>query len=177
MLFRYKTAWLILISIISISFSVTFTDVREYFEWGEYAKLVDAVEPMVDSVSSLKDTALAASYFINLGIAYYGTGKPGSAREMFLRALQINQSIELEKSYVSEEITDLFEKTRTEFIKRATLKLNQDSLISEKQRLIRENSLYAENVRMLRKKRAIKTLTAATFCAAVLSGTIAAFEY
>lgn len=174
---RYKTVWLLLISCISISFSITFTDVRENFEWGEYAKLVDAVEPMVDSLSSIKDTTLAASYFLYLGIAYYGTGKPGSAREMFLRALQKSPSITLEKSYVSEEITDLFEKTQADFINRNTLKMNQDSLLAERQKLVTENPLNKEIVQPQNKRSVLKTFVVSTFCSSVISGIFAAYEY
>lgn len=140
----------------SIFFSATaFTheEIRNYFEWGEYAKLVGILEPCLDSLSVSPDSVKAATYHNYLGTAYFGLGDIGKAHRNFQRALELYSGVLLDSAYVSEEIMNLFNATRSDLINRKKTEHYQDSLLVAEQVGFKSNLRKIELDALQKRKR------------------------
>ena len=151
--------------------------VREYFEWGEYSKLIEELEPLLSQVSDTADSAMTAKYYSYCAVAYFGLGNIGEAREKFYKALFYNPGITLDRNYVTEEMINLFAATKIEFLNQRRDTLFKDSILIAKQVAYESNLNLVKRDALQRRKRnnSIFALSFAGIGAIFLG--IVAFEY
>ena len=162
----------------AFTFAAESTDnVREYFEWGEYSKLIKELEPLLSQVSYTVDSAVTAKYYSYSGVAYFGLGNIGKAREQFYKALFYSPGITLDRKYVTEEMINLFAATKIEFFNQRRDALFKDSILIAKQVAYESNLNLMKRDALQRRKRnnSIFALSFAGIGAVFLG--IVAFEY
>ncbi len=150
---------------------------RTWFEWGEYARILDSVPAYLDKVPDSLKKAELKKY---LAVARFASGYLGPARETFIQALKLNRNIELDEEFVSEEMLDLFTSTRDEYLKSLKEQAIQDSiLLQSRQEVIRRDNVLDSIARVERKVRKRRSITAAVTAGALtalfLAGAI--YEY
>lgn len=153
---------------------------RQWFEWGEYPKIIHNVpEYLSDSTCSL-GTVLESELHLYLGVAYFAEGEVGKARDEFLSSLQLNPDITLEENYVSPEIFDLFRTTVRGNEQRIAERRERDLLLKKKERVSIEREAVIDSlgltVKRVRKRGFLFTAITTTVLSVGFAG-VSAYEY
>ncbi len=85
-----------------------FAQAHQWFEWGEYQRMVDSLPIVLNQVQSHNKKAEMHAY---LGVGYFAVGMVRDSRASFIRAYELNEAVALDPAYVSREILDFFETT------------------------------------------------------------------
>jgi tetratricopeptide (TPR) repeat protein len=144
---------------------------RQYFEWGEYAKLRRNAEAFLLTASDTTDSFIMAECHKYLGVAYGAQGKIADAREQFSRAYGYNRAVDLDKYFVSQEIFDLFFLAVAECRMREIEQASTDSLL---------RNAEEEKLGTMKRERKIRrefTFALSCYSAAALLGAVAAGTY
>jgi hypothetical protein len=150
---------------------------RTYFEWGEYQKLIDTLEPFLAKTSDKLAPAVLARYHVYLGVAHYGQGRVDEAQQKFLTALSYDTLVAPDREYLSDEIIQLFSATRLNFMEKQQRLRSKDSLLLVKQKAFDEN-LKALKTREFRKStRNNAVLAVSLLSIGVVLGGISAYEF
>jgi hypothetical protein len=147
--------------------------VKQWSEWGEYDKVIEAVPEYFDTASAKPDNISKAELHKLLGVAFFATGKVDDARVEFILAYEHNNNIKIDKNYVSEEIYMLFMSTIDSQKRRKSERAARDSLES-----LKKDSRKKEQKSRHASKRRASVIVAATSAAfACLFAGAAAYEF
>lgn len=128
--FRFVLAVVFAYGFLSSASSESHDQIRELFEWGEYGKLITVLEPVVSSVADTADSARAAEYCYYLGVAKFAQEGVEQSREYFLKAFDLDETIQINRKYIADEIFYLFEATRLEWENKKRMEFLEDSIAS-----------------------------------------------
>lgn len=105
---------------------------EDLFKWGEYDSLIRVLEPSTRNetkVRTLADSLERAKSFLFLGVAFYATGKKSRAEDAFMRAVELDPQVKLDRFYVTEEIANHFQAIALDGLrKRAAVKVTPDTV-------------------------------------------------
>lgn len=161
----------------STGFAVSSEELRTSFEWGEYQRLIDVLEPFFATAHPELDSTEYARYHCYLGVAYFGTGRVGDARREFLSALSFDREVRPGKIYISEEIDNLFTATHAEYIEsEKRLRLN-DSLRVVQQQAFEANLTALKKQELKKSRRTGALLAVSCFVAGTALAAVAGYRY
>lgn len=151
--------------------------IREHFEWGEYQKLIDQLRPFFASIPDSTDSTIIADYYLYMGVALFGTGNIDEAGKFFYKALYYDDRAALERAYVTEDMINLFDVVRSDYLYTKKQKMYQDSLLVAS-RLAFESNVKAMKFGELQQRKRNNYIFAVSFASigALFLG-IAAYEY
>ncbi len=176
MIIRF-TVILFSMGIVTYSSALSPDELRIHFEWGEYQRLIDTLEPYLAQSPDSLNFEQRATYRCYLGVAYFAAGRIGDAQKQFYGALSCDSAITLDRKYISGEIASLFNTTKSDYmaqIKRARMK---DSLIVAQQQALEENlgKIKQEEIRIKKRNRLLWAISLYTIGAAFAG--VSAYEY
>lgn len=152
--------------------------VRNWFEWGEYDKILADVPSRLDALGESDEKA---SLHVYVGVAYYTHSRLSRAKEQFYKALEIDAGVELDTDYVSSEIQDFFRLTRNEFKKLAAEKARIDSLRVARERQQKLSRAAVRDSLTLEKQfaraRRIKAYSLASLGLAGVAAFVSGYQY
>ena len=122
------------------AFAFSADTVRNYYEWGEYQKLIDSLEPNLAQKINGIDSSQCAKYHSYLGVAYFAVGRIGEAQKQFSLALSLDSNASLDRRYISAEIALFFNSTRADYDERKNQARINDSLRIAQKKTIKENA-------------------------------------
>ncbi|MFW6244348.1 MAG: hypothetical protein ACOC36_00530 [Fibrobacterota bacterium] len=128
--FRSAFSVLLICGCFSSVCSGSHDQIRELFEWGEYGKLITILEPLVSALPDTSDSARAAEYCYYLGVAKFAEEGIEQSRRFFLKTLDLDEDICIDKKYIADEIFYLFEATKLEWESRKRMEYLEDSIAS-----------------------------------------------
>jgi tetratricopeptide (TPR) repeat protein len=140
--------------------------VQKYMQWGEYDKIIAAIEPVVKEKKLPNDTTAASDLLKYLGVAYFANGKIAEARAAFSDAFHTKPSVALEELYVSKEILVFFNVVIAEEKSQIAARDRADSLARIRE-IDRVSSQYRTRF----------SLGVASFVVAGIGAVIAVYEY
>lgn len=125
------------------------SQIRHYFEWGNYDKLIQIIEPYL---ASAKDSAklYISECHKYLGVAYFARSRIADARKQFELSYRTNQSIVLDRFYVSPEIYDFFSKTVSETKDELSREAQKDSLLRIAELQLKKNEITLQEIKSKR---------------------------
>jgi hypothetical protein len=149
--------------------------VKKYFEWGDYDKLIETLEPYCANPSDTGGT-FRAECFKYLGVAHFSRGRIGDARTDFASAYRLNQQVTLDPYYVTKPILDFFNDAVAQSRESMRQDYQRDSVVTANDRRLRENQNTLQRMELKRLYRSDVALSSIAFSLAVVGGFLA-WEY
>jgi tetratricopeptide (TPR) repeat protein len=147
--------------------------VRQWSEWGDYSKIIEAVPKYLDTATVPIDDHTMAEFRKHMGVAYFASGLVEEARAEFIAAYKLDPAVSLDRSYVSEEIYAVFTSTIDAQKRKAAEAAARDTLARMKEQ---EKKREKESTLRARRRADFVLAVAGVALAGVFAGG-AAYEY
>jgi hypothetical protein len=151
--------------------------IEAHFKWGEYDSIIAMVEPVIHDSKTIKKCRMNSEFSKFLGVAYAAQGRISEAQAQFKNAFLSDSLVNLDSTYVSKTIQEVFWTTIDNCKNETAGKAIQDSLIAQK-----KLAVLATNQALEKEKRTIARNSALAgvgvcFAGFLISGAAAAYEY
>lgn len=172
----------LIISLIAgvVSGATTFEQVRQWYEWGDYSRIIQFAPELFSDTSQSLDSSECALLHMYLGVAYFVEAEVNKARNEFNHCLQAAPDLSLDSNYVSGDIYEFFEAMKLDKLHRDSQQKKNDLLIRQSEKINRERVAILDTldftVKNTRKRGLLFSAFASSALAAGCAG-IAVYEY